>query len=32
MQSMVKLIKGKRKNLKTNALDICMFIYNKVGS
>lgn len=32
MQSMAKLIKGKRQNLKTNALDICMFMYSKIGS
>lgn len=32
MQCMAKLIKGKRENLKINALDICMFIYSQIGS
>lgn len=32
MQSMQKLIKGKRESLKTNGLDICMFIYSQIGS
>ena len=32
MQCIIKLIKGKRENLKINALDICMFVYSQIGS
>ena len=31
-QSMMALIRGKRQNLRNNALDICMFIYGQIGS
>jgi len=32
MKGMSLLINGKRNNMKTSALDICMFIYNQIGS
>ena len=32
MYSMMNLINGNRKNLKNNALDICMFIFSQIGS
>ena len=32
MQSLIILIKGKRENLKTSALDVCMFIYGQIGA
>lgn len=32
MNELVKLIKGKRQNLKNSSLDICMAIYGQIGS
>lgn len=32
MVSLSKLIEGKRQNLKNSSLDICIFIYNLMGS
>jgi len=36
LQTLVKalslLIEGKRNNLRTNALDICLYIFNQIGS
>lgn len=32
MKGMHFLINGKRNNMKTGALDICLFIYNQIGS
>lgn len=32
MKGMYFLINGKRNNMKTGALDICIFIYNQIGS
>lgn len=32
MLSLGKLIEGKRQNLKNSSLDICLFIYNQIGS
>ena len=31
MKGMYFLINGKRNNMKTGALDICIFIYNQIG-
>jgi hypothetical protein len=32
MKALSLLIEGKRNNLRTNALDICLFIFNQIGS
>jgi hypothetical protein len=32
MKGMSFLINGKRNNMKTSALDVCVFIYNQIGS
>jgi hypothetical protein len=32
MKCLINLIDGKRKNLKTSALDICIFLFNAIGS
>ncbi len=32
MKGMSYLIRGKRNNTKTNALEICLFIYNQIGN
>jgi len=32
MKGMSALINGKRNNMKNGALDICLFIYNQIGS
>ena len=32
MYSMMNSINGSRKSLKNSALDICMLIFNKIGS
>ena len=32
MKGMSLLINGKRNNLKTSALDVCIFIFNQIGS
>jgi hypothetical protein len=32
MKGMSHLIDGKRNNLRTSALDICIFIFNQIGS
>ena len=32
MKGMSYLIKGKRNNMKTSALDVCLFIFNNIGS
>lgn len=32
MRGMYFLINGKRNTMKTNALDVCLFIYNQIGS
>lgn len=32
MKGMSLLINGKRNNMRTNALDLCLFIYNQIGS
>ena len=31
MKGMSFLINGKRNNMKTSALDVCVFIYNQIG-
>ena len=32
MRGISALVNGKRNNMKTSALDICMFLYNQIGS
>ena len=32
MKALSLLIEGKRNNLRTNALDICLYIFNQIGS
>lgn len=32
MKGMSLLVNGKRNNMKTSALDVCVFIYNQIGS
>ena len=32
MKGMSYLIHGKRNNMKTSALDVCLFIFNNIGS
>jgi hypothetical protein len=32
MKALSLLVEGKRNNLRTNALDICLFIFNQIGS
>jgi hypothetical protein len=32
MKGLSFLINGKRNNMKTSALDVCVFIYNQIGS
>ena len=32
MKGMSILVNGKRNNMKTSALDVCVFIFNQIGS